>query len=140
MSHWPVKMVSRWKPTLIKEETTDVGFMANSKKGKSTGNYSNEPYHETNIALKSKTAYTDITELGEKVRSMMVFSENIAAGGNHGKARICKMCGKEGQWSHIVKHIEANHITGIALPCNICGKTSSTRHALTQHKIKFHKQ
>ena len=47
---------------------------------------------------------------------------------------------KEGNMGDIAKHIESNHITGIVLPCNICGKTKPTRKALRQHEIKFHKQ
>ena len=71
----------------------------------------------------------------------MVFSENVAPGGLRlGKARICKVCGKEGNMGAIVSHIEANHIIGISLPCNICGTTKSTRIALQQQKLKFHKQ
>ena len=77
------------------------------------------------------------------VKSMMVFSEKAAPGGQEhskGKARICKACGKEGSMQAIVNHIESNHLTGIALPCNICGATSATRQALSKHKVKFHEQ
>ena len=91
--------------------------------------------------MNSNTPYTEIAELSEKVKSMMVFSENRNTGrGQTGMARICKLCGKEGKMSDIVSHIEAHHITGIVLHCNICGKTSPTRHSLLQHKLRFHKQ
>ena len=68
---------------------------------------------------------------------MMDFSEKPAPGGKMVKARLCKVCGKEGT---IADHIESNHITGIVLPCNICGKSSPTRSALSKHKLRFHKQ
>ena len=103
-------------------------------------NFSNEPIYETAIALNSNKPYTEIAELSEKVKSMMDFSENPAIGGQKGRARICKVCGKEGNMGDIVIHIESNHITGIVLPCNICGKTSPSRNALAQHKSSFHKQ
>ena len=98
-------------------------------------NFSNEPIYETAIALNSNKPYTEIAELSEKVKSMMDFSENPAIGGQKGRARICKVCGKEGNMGDIVIHI-----AGIVIPCNICGKTKRTRKALRQHKIKFHKQ
>ena len=67
---------------------------------------------------------------------MMLVSENPAPGSQKGKARICEVCGKEGGYQAMTNHIEANHITGIALPCNVCGKTLPTRNALAQHKMK----
>ena len=42
----------------------------------------------------------------------------------HCKADRCKVCGKEGMGSAIKDHIEANHIVGIVLPCNLCEKNS----------------
>ena len=39
-----------------------------------------------------------------------------------GKSRVCKVCGKEGRMKYIKNHIEANHISGISLPCGLCGK------------------
>ena len=105
-----------------------------------TANYSKGPNYETSLALNSNTPFTETTDLNEKVKSMMLVSENENPGGKTGKARICKVCGKEGKQGNIVDHIESNHIPGISLPCNICGKTSRTRNALIQHKLKFHKQ
>jgi len=134
------KPTARISNALIEEETISIGYKPHSKKVKSTTNYSNEANFETSIALDSNTPYIEIAELSEKVISMMLVSENIAPGGQRGKARICKVCGKEGRMCDIVQHIESNHITGIALPCNICGKTSPTRTALRLHKNRFHKQ
>ena len=39
-----------------------------------------------------------------------------------GRAKICKVCGKEGQSMGIRDHIEANHLEGVSLPCNVCGQ------------------
>ena len=120
----------------LEEKTVNTDF----RESKTTTNFSNEPTYKTAIALNSNTPFTEIAELSEKVKSMMVFSENDAPGGQQGKARICKVCGKEGRMTVIVNHIEANHITGIVLPCNICGKTLQTRNALSVHKLRVHKQ
>ena len=69
-----------------------------------------------------------------------VFSENTDPYRQDGKkARICKVCGKEGDRSAIIHHIEANHIAGISIPCDLCGQVVGTRHALAQHKSKHHR-
>ena len=52
---------------------------------------------------------------------------------------ICKVCGKEGQHTGIRNHIEANHIEGIAIPCNHCEKTFRSRKAQEHHKYNYHK-
>ena len=136
----PTKPAARISNTFVKEETDNAGFKPYTSKSKSTTNFSNEPNYETAIALNSNTLYTEMAELSEKVKSMMLVSEKENPGGKTGKARICKVCGKEGKQGNIIDHIESNHITGIALSCNICGKISRTRNALAQHKFKFHKQ
>ena len=137
----PRKPFATKSNTLVEEETVDAGFKPYTRKRKSPTTFRNEPNQETAIALNPNTPNTEIAELSEKVKSMMLVSENPAPGGQReGKARICKVCGKEGKMSVIVNHIESNHITGIALPCNICGETSLTRQALSKHKVKFHEQ
>ena len=39
----------------------------------------------------------------------------------------------------MVRHIEANHITGVSHSCDICGRTSRSRNALRKHKYENHK-
>ena len=94
------------------------------------------PVAETAIALNNSF---DLDELDRKVKSMMIFGENILSK-VHGRVRICKECGKEGQRINIMNHIEANHILNICIPCNHCGKTFKTRSALDQHVRKYHSQ
>ena len=48
-------------------------------------------------------------------------------------AKICTVCGKEGAGIAIRDHLEANHLEGIALPCNDCGKVFRSRAALRKH-------
>ena len=91
----------------------------------------------TAIALNNVGGGTDLEELDQKVKSMMTSSENII---NKRKARICKVCGKEGQMNNIMYHIEANHITDISIPCNACDKILHTRTALLQHNKTYHSQ
>ena len=93
---------------------------------------------EDNTAVAISSNFSgDVDQLEEMVKSMMEKSENKYANGRH-LADRCKMCGKEGMGSAIKDHIEANHIQGIALPCNICGKTFRSRTALRLHKARNH--
>ena len=75
----------------------------------------------------------DLKELDEKVKSMMEKSQNRTSDGTK-MANICKVCGKEGQWVAIRDHIEANHLEGVSLPCNVCEKTFRSRITLRKHK------
>ena len=80
-----------------------------------------------------------VEKLDDQIRSMMGKSEvNIDSSGR--PASICKVCGKEGQWPNIRNHIEANHIAaaGVTHSCNVCGKTSRSRHGLILHNYKYH--
>ena len=78
------------------------------------------------------------------MKSMMIFSENAdpygKKGGSNGRARICKVCGKEGSWNMIRDHIEAKHITGISIPCDTCGKAYRSRNLLRGHKSYMNKK
>ena len=80
----------------------------------------------------------DFKELDEKVNSMMKKSENLLPNGQR-KAHICKVCGKEGMGNDIKKHIEANHLEGVSIPCNFCERTFRSRKSLREHNIKYHK-
>ena len=88
----------------------------------------------------------DLQTLDEKVKSMMEKSQNLIPNGKHpngtpkwATAFICKVCGKEGHVSPIRNHIEANHLEGISIICDHCGKVCSSRNALNLHKGRFHK-
>ena len=88
--------------------------------------------NERRIAIPSFVS-GELKELGEKVKSMMEGSENLAPDGLS-KAKICKVCGKEGAGIAIRDHIEANHLEGVSLPCNVCGKEFRSRMILRKHK------
>ena len=88
----------------------------------------------TTVALQSQHS-GDLDQLEEMVKSMMEKSENKYGNSNQ-KADRCKVCGKEGMGSNIQDHIEANHIEGIVIPCNLCEKTFRSRNALRHHNRK----
>ena len=75
----------------------------------------------------------DLEELEERVKSMMEKSQNKLANGFQ-LANRCKVCGKEGVGKNIKDHIEANHLEGIIIPCNLCEKTFRSRDRLRKHK------
>ena len=80
--------------------------------------------------------YTD--ELDMRVNSMMEQSQNLVSNGKDVfyKGKTCKVCGKEGSKVNIRDHIEANHLEGVCLPCDMCEKTFRSRNALRMHKIR----
>ena len=96
---------------------------------------------ETAIALTDDTTNnTDIESLKQQVKSMMIISDKDNPYKTNGeRARICKMCGKESSFATIMQHIEANHITGISLPCDLCGKSCKSRNAMATHKSSYHR-
>ena len=93
---------------------------------------------EQNIAIPE---YMDVQDMDARVKSMMEAGPNMLPHGKGAKirAKICKVCGKEGEMGNIRRHIEANHITGVTHTCDICKKTSRSRSALSAHKYREHR-
>ena len=82
----------------------------------------------------------DFYQLDEIVMSMMETSENkISLGGRMKSAKMCKVCGKQGQKIDIKRHIEANHLEGVSIPCKQCAQTFRSRNALRCHVSSRHK-
>ena len=97
-------------------------------------NFPQSPTERT-VAVSGCSWSTDPPDLDDKIKSMMMFSANHA-GGTHGRARICTVCGREGQMNDTKRHIEANHISGVSHTCNICGTTTKTLNAMRLHYRK----
>ena len=80
----------------------------------------------------------DLQQLDETVKSMMETSQSLVRyGKNQGRGKTCKVCGKEGQTTDIMRHIEANHLEGVAIPCNHCNKIFRSRHSLRNHVLNL---
>ena len=79
------------------------------------------------IALPS---WFGLEDLEEKVVSMMEKSQHHFG---TQPAYICKMCGKEARSRDMKDHIEANHLEGVTIPCNLCDKTFRSRQTLRHH-------
>ena len=88
------------------------------------------------------TNSTNIESLKQQVKSMMIFSDKAEYPykQNGVRARACKVCGKEGGMVNIMNHIESNHITGISIPCDTCGKAFKSRNSLNAHKSQQHRK
>ena len=88
----------------------------------------------------------DLQALNDKVISLTEKGEKMIPNGKRengttklAQSYICKVCKKEDKWFNIRKHIEASHIDGISIPCDICDNTFSSRRRLGEHKQRFHK-
>ena len=131
----PTKQKSH--PKTPKERSATKKFPANEVVNNENGLV--QPTTEKAVVIKDKaTNNTDMESLDQQVKSMMLVSENVDPY-QTGKARICKVCGKEGSYRNIMDHIEANHIAGISTSCGLCGKIASTRHALKIHESRHHR-
>ena len=120
--------------TIIKLDNANIGVT-------NTPNFQQHSYKTEKIneksLLKSAQGSADPEELDKIVKSFMKKSENLAPSGTAGsKAQICKVCGKEGAWVTIRDHIEAKHLEGVSLPCDICGNAFRSRNQLRKHKYK----
>ena len=80
----------------------------------------------------------DLQELDNKINSMMVKTSNKSVRGK--LIYKCTLCGKEAEVTQIKNHIEANHMEGISVPCNLCETTFRSRNALAIHKHSYHKR
>ena len=87
---------------------------------------------------------TDLQALDEEVKSMMEKGNKMLPNGKQTNGTImrktsfiCKVCGKEGLDHQIRDHIEANHLEGVSIPCEFCGKSFSSRSSLRCHKRKY---
>ena len=95
-------------------------------------------YHlENKIVLDTE----EVQQMDEQIKSLMEASETIlTVGKSKVRAKICKVCGKEGQTANIMTHIESNHLntSSISHSCNICGKISRSKTGLRMHTTRYH--
>ena len=97
---------------------------------KESANFATEAADERRISIPNFTS-GNLQVLDEKVKSMMETSTNILPNGR--SAKVCKVCGKEGQSMAIRDHIEGHHLEGVSLPCNVCGRDFRSRINLRKH-------
>ena len=70
----------------------------------------------------------DLEAVDEKEKSMMQetenLSENLSAALKQENTFMCKVRGKEGRATHMINHVETNHLEGISIPFVFCEKDS----------------
>ena len=111
--------------------------MVMDKKEQTFDNMANHVIEEKAMALSNLNgSYDSLDKLEGKLKTFMIKSENLLPNKSQ-RATICKLCGKEGMISDIKKHIEANHLEGINLPCNQCERVFKSSRTLKDH-IRAH--
>ena len=122
--------LSQIKPT-SKKQTPQM--TENAKVKKPNKNVATMDNKENSLAIPSRVQFSgDFDHLDEMVNSMMETSQE--------RGKSCKVCGREGQSIDIKRHIEANHLKGVSIPCNQCDKTFRSRDSLRKHVSNHHKQ
>ena len=101
-----------------------------------TTNQSNEDSEGRSVA--STSYLTDnLQEIEAKCNSLMEKTLNKDENGH--LLYSCVVCGKEAINGALKKHIEANHLEGISIPCNYCDKIFRSRAAREMHNRYHHK-
>ena len=96
---------------------------------------------DTRVAVldEKTTVSADQEGLDQQIRSMITRNEtSVQSGSTMRKMATCNICGKEGPYISMPRHVEANHITGVSHACEICGAISRSKNGLRQHKSKNH--
>ena len=87
------------------------------------------------VLLTNQPPVADFKELDECMSMKKTSGKNA-----HGQLLYqCAVCEKEGINGTLKRHIEANHLEGISIPCNFCEKTFRSRNSLTDHTSNNHK-
>ena len=97
-----------------------------------------KPKIEVDVAqesdVKPAIATADLfQEIDEKIKPLIIKYENR-------RGFSCKVCDRNGDSGTIKDHIEAKHLEGISLPCNLCNITSKSRSSLKMHKRRHHQK
>ena len=93
---------------------------------------------EMALAINPDDTTAVLQHLKEQIDSMMATHENNGIG--NGNVKVCKVCGKEGPMTTVRNHIEAKHISGVRLTCDLCGKTAKTKNSLACHMTRHHRK
>ena len=89
----------------------------------------------------SQIRISDMSTIDAQIKSMIdrVYSTTQRNQAGSFINFMCKVCKKlDTMQSHIMEHIESNHILGLKVPCTECGKHFRTRSGLRHHTRKHH--
>merc|ERR1712129_413954 len=88
---------------------------------------------------RSITFSGELNDLDEVVKSLIVKSDKFDNKSKQTKS-LCKVCGREGYYANIKEHIEAIHVEGITITCELCDKIFRTRDRFRKHKVAHSKK
>lgn len=79
----------------------------------------------------------DVSDIDNQCNSLMLKTSERA----HGKAVYeCKVCGKKEIKGNLRKHIEANHLEAVLVPCPKCEKIFRSKNSKAVHMSRDHKK
>ena len=123
----PSKYLPKAKETTTKTENENLS----TSDKYSQINVQDTSTSEGTVVIPGHISSEDLNGLDEQIKTMMATGQTNL--GRQGFARICTVCGKEGALQNIKDHIEANHIEGLSIPCNLCERTFRSRPSLRMH-------
>ena len=128
------KAINKTPGTLKRQKLEDINFKGNII----PGNYTPEEdkAEVKTVAVSNFSVSGELQEMDEQIKTMMVLGPNMTLDGKR-PATVCQVCGKEGYRTQIRDHIEANHVDGLVVPCNLCEKTFRYRNALRVHQYNY---
>ena len=92
-----------------------------------------QPDQENDSPDTTVAVNADPEDLDSQIRSMITKSD-VQVQNRRGKMATCNVCGKQGPYNSMPRHVEALHITGVSHSCETCGNIFRSRHALSRHK------
>ena len=72
----------------------------------------NDSFDDTRVALVDDKINAELKDLDDQIKSMITKSD-ISAGPGKGKMASCNVCGKQGPYNAMPRHVEGNHIAGV---------------------------
>ena len=123
----------------VKEKETFKNKAPNFEEGFTNLSYRTKttPQGHERVIAKASTDINpvNISEIDEQIEQNII--KNLDSTGT---TYSCKFCGKNTgrKTSHIRNHIET-HLEGLSFNCPLCGKTFRSRHSLSVHKSRNHR-
>ena len=121
------KLPSKNRNPVHKKEAIELGV------GKQQISTNEQHVIQGTVALPSNFS-GDFEELNKMAQSLMEKTSNKKYGFPLYK---CTVCGKEAISGSIKKHIEAKHLEGALISCNLCGKTFRCKTSLAKHSQRI---